>query len=298
MRLCRASLLLLLIVSLAACAPARPAAEQDGLVVTVSIEPQAYFCERIAGDLVTVTVMVPPGASPATYEPTPAQLRALGASSAYFSVGVPFEQAWMARITAANPDIRIIDTGADIARRTTDEHTHDDDEIDKEQEQGADPHIWTSPELVRKQATVIKATLVELDPENASVYEANCDVFLADISQLQAALHKTLDPLAGSAFMVFHPSWGYFADEYGLEQIAIEVGGQEPSAQELAALIDEAKHEGIQVVFAQPEFDSRSAQAIADEIGGEVILISPLAHDWLENMQTVAEAFSRAATAP
>ncbi len=298
---------LLLAIVLGGCASADNADVQEGpLSVTVSIVPQAYFAERIGGELVDVNVMVEPGASPATYEPKPEQLAALSESAAYFSIGVPFENVWLERIADANPEMRVVDTAADVERLPMSDHTHHDEEgleeehADEEHEEeehaeGAlDPHIWLSPELVKAQAQVIHDTLVDLDPAHEADYAANLEDFFADIDALQADIRQTLDGVESRAFMVFHPAWGYFADEFGLIQIPIEVGGQEPSAQELAALIDEANEENIKVVFAQPEFSTEDAETITQEIGGEVLLISPLAPDWLANLRDVAQTFADA----
>ena len=248
------------------------------LTVTVSILPQRYFIQRIGGDRVDVQVMVMPGESPATYEPTPAQLRALSASDAYFHIGVPFENAWLPRIAAANSAMLMVDTA---------------EGIDRVGEGGnPDPHIWLSPSLVTIQARTICEALKALDPAHGSEYAANLDAFQAQIEGLDADIKEMLAGIDQRQFMVFHPSWGYFARDYGLEMIPVEVGGQEPSAAELAALIDRARREGIRVVFAQPEFSSKAAQTVANEIGAEVLLISPLAEDWMTNMRSVAHTFA------
>jgi zinc transport system substrate-binding protein len=262
----------------------------------VSIVPQKYFVERIGGDRVDVMVMVEPGNSPATYEPKPEQLKALSDAAAYFSIGVPFENAWLDKIAAANNEMLMVDTIADIERQPMAAHHHDEEGEHEEHdhEGGApDPHVWLSPELVKVQSQAIYEALTQLDPAHQEEYKANLDAFVADIDQLEEDINETLTGLESNKFMVFHPAWGYFAHDFGLEQIPVEVGGQEPSAQELAQLIEEAKEEDIQVVFAQPEFSTEDAETIAEEIGGEVLLISPLAPDWMANMRTVAQTFAR-----
>lgn len=260
----------------------RGAARPDGdqLNVTVSILPQKTFVERIGGQRVRVNVMVLPGESPATYEPKPAQLKALSEADAYVSIGVPFENAWLERIASANPDMRMVDTTKGIERIG--------------EPQNPDPHIWLSPPLVKVQAETIQEALAALDPEHADVYRTNLEAFLAEVDALDAEIRETLDGAEGGRFMVFHPSWRYFAREYGLEMIPIEVGGQEPSAAELADLIGRAREEGIRVIFAQPEFSTEAAETVAGEIGGEVLLISPLAEDWSGNLRRVAETLAEA----
>lgn len=267
----------------------------DPLNVAVSILPQKYFVERIGGERVNVNVMVKPGDSPATYEPKPEQLAALSETQVYFSIGVPFEDSWLDKIAAANDEMSVIDTSKGIKRIPVDAHykvklggkPHSDAE-------GRDPHIWLSPELVKIQSQTMYATLAALDPANEAEYRINLDSFIADIDQLESDIKETLKGIPSRKFMVFHPAWGYFGDNFELEMIPIEVGGQEPSAAELADLIATAEEEDIQVIFAQPEFSTRDAETIADEIGGEVLLISPLAPDWLANMRHVASAFAEA----
>ncbi len=268
----------LIITLLIGCGPDEQPTSSAVLNVTVSILPQQYFVERIGGENVAVNVMVLPGESPATYEPKPDQLRALSKAQAYVSIGVPFEQAWLERISSANPDMLMVDTTQGIERLGDPEHP--------------DPHIWLSPRLVKIQARTIYEALAQLDPEHQTTYQANLERFLEDIDALDADIRSTLSGLEQRKFMVFHPSWSYFARDYDLEMIPIEIGGQEPSAAELAALVERAQAEDIRVIFAQPQFSTEKAQTIAEEIGGEVLLIDPLAPDWLDNLRRVAETFA------
>ena len=276
----------LLSALLGGCNPAPKASQLQAtsagpLNVTVSILPQKYFLERIGGEHVIVNVMASPGADPHTYEPKPDQLVALSKAAAYFSIGVEFEQAWLPRITAANKTMLMVDTAQGIQRIPMvahhDEHAEALTPAAGDAQQPAeelDPHIWTSPALVKVQAQTIYAALAQVDPGHQAAYRANLDSFIADIDQLQTDIRAALAGAKSRKFMVFHPSWGYFARDFGLEQIPIEIGGQEPSAAELAALISEAKADGIRVIFAQPEFSTRSAETIAREIGGQVLLLS------------------------
>ena len=258
---------------------------EGGLTVTVSIVPQTYFVERVGGERVDVNVMVLPGNNPATYEPRPEQLTALSQSAAYLAIGVPFEDAWLEKIAAANDGMLMVDTAAGIERMPMEvDHEHGDGPLD--------PHIWLSPELVKIQAQSIANALAKLDPAHDGEYRANLEAFIADIDELEADIKGTLAGADSRKFIVFHPAWGYFAHDFELEMIPIEIGGQEPSAQELAHLIEGAKEEGIRVIFAQPEFSTEDAETIAREIGGEVVLVSPLAEDWLGNLTRVADTFA------
>ncbi|MBU1932167.1 zinc ABC transporter substrate-binding protein [Patescibacteria group bacterium] len=289
--------ILLMAVLASACSPAAPAAADTNsqMNVTVSIIPEKYFVERIGGDLVNVNVMVGPGDSPHTYEPKADQMTALSQSAVYFSIGVEFESAWMERMAAANPEMQIVDISANLEKVPMTAHHHHEGEGEEseaeEEEGGLDPHVWTSPENAKMMSQTIFETLAAIDPAHQAEYQANLDGFVKDIDALEDEINANLSGLAANKFIVFHPAWGYFARDFGLEQIAIEIEGSEPSAQELAAIIDEAKEENVQVVFGQPEFSTKTAEYIAAEIGGQVILISPLAEDWLENLRAVSATF-------
>jgi zinc transport system substrate-binding protein len=253
----------------------------DRLVVTVSILPQAYFVTEIGGSLVSVNVMVEPGANPATYEPRASQMRALSGSDCYVSIGVPFEGAWLDRITAANPAMRLVDSTTDVELRYFPNGV-------------VDPHIWLSPRRVAIQAQTIAQALIELDPDHEAEYLANLKRFQGEAEALDRRINEILAPHTGAAFVVSHPSWAYFGEDYSLEMIPIEVGGQEPSAAELTDLVRRAQRERVRVVFAQPQFSTVAAEIVAAELGGEVLLIDPLAEDWTANLQEVAETMAGA----
>lgn len=294
---------------LAGMLPGRPVLAQPHSVV-VSIAPQKYFVERIGGKLVQAMVMIPAGASPHAYEPKPEQMRALAQARVYFGIGVEFEKAMLPKIVAMHPKLTIVPTDAGIAKMPMIRHHHDHAEHghdsepkhghgheqnhDQENAHGLDNHIWLAPELVRLQARAILEALTSLDPAHASVYEANHREFMADLDSLDADIHVALSGKEGAAFMVFHPAWGYFARQYGLRQIPVELEGKAPRAQDLQQLIDRAISEGIKVVFVSPQFSTRSAETIARAINGQTIAINPLAENWLDNMRVVANKFQRA----
>ncbi len=279
------SLVILLLLMLSCGTP--PTASGGRLSVFVSIVPQKQFVQRIAGDLVDVTVMVEAGSDPHTYEPRPAQMAALQEASVYFTIGVPFEDAWMERIAAMNPGMRIVDSAAGITRVARNEgHGHGHDEG------SPDPHIWLAPGLVKTQAGNICRALQEMDPGNSQVYAENLQAFQAELDLLSREIGALLLRSGSTGFMVFHPAWGYFADEFGLDMISVEQGGQEPSPSELAEAIRLARERGITVVFAQPEFSADAADIVAREIGGSVVLVSPLSEDWAGSMRQIAESIA------
>jgi zinc transport system substrate-binding protein len=260
---------LVLILLCSGCASEKADADVQ---VVVAIQPQAYFVETLGGDRVQVMVMIPPGANPATYEPAPAQLRALAGADLYLGISpLPFEQAWRERLLSVNPVY--YDSAEGI-------------ELD-----GGDPHIWLSPSLVTQQAKNITAALCEVDEQAADYYQERLEAFLAELSALDQELAESLAGLAGTRFLVYHPAWHYLAREYGLEQVAIEVEGNEPGAGQLAELIEQARAENVRVLFVSPQHSQRSARMIAEEIGAQVVEIDPLARDWAGNLHHVAAAF-------
>jgi len=296
-------IMIMITATLAGIVTGRPALAQSHDVV-VSIAPQQYFVERIGGELVRTTVMIPPGASPHAYEPRPEQMRILAKAQAYFAIGVEFEKAMLPKIAAMHPELTIIHTDADITKVPMIRHHHDHSgqaQVGEDKHahdhghgQNLDNHVWLAPDLVRLQARVILDALQALDPAHARVFEANFKEFMADLDSLDEEIRAALSGKQGTAFMVFHPAWGYFARQYGLRQIPVELEGKEPRAQDLQQLIDRANSEGIRVVFVSPQFSTRSAESIARAINGQTIAINPLAENWMDNMRTVASKFQQA----
>jgi zinc transport system substrate-binding protein len=280
---------LILAVTLGFFFPPNTAASQK-LAVFVSILPQKYFVHQICKELADIQVMVPPGASPATYEPNPRQMAAISKTRLYFSIGVPFENTWLKKIAAINPDMAVVPTDRGIEKLPMAAHHHPEDE-NQPQQGSLDPHVWLSPPLVMIQARTMLEALQAADPVHRSVYESNFKAFISQLSDLDAELRGMFSGSAGQQFMVFHPSWGYFAQAYGLKMVPIEIEGKEPKPADLRELIEHARADGIKFVFVQPQFSARSAKLIAGEIGGQVVVADPLAEDWTENLRAVARKF-------
>ncbi|MCF6249343.1 MAG: zinc ABC transporter substrate-binding protein [Desulfobacula sp.] len=264
----------------------------EKLPVFVSIIPQKYFVQQIGKDLVDVQVMVQPGASPAIYEPKPRQMAALSKAKLYFSIGVPFEATWLKKITAANPQLVVIHTDHDIKKIPMNSH-HDNGDEDHGKK-GLDPHIWLSPNLVKIQAASILNALKKTDPLHTTQYETNHALLIKKITDLNHKLQQIFKGKNQHRFMVFHPSWGYFANTYNLIQIPIEIEGRSPKPAQLKDLIKKARKNKVRVIFVQPQFSSKNARVIAKEIKGRIIFADPLAADWMDNMQKVAEKFEEA----
>lgn len=285
--------LLLLALGLAACLPALPAAEDARIRVAVSVPPQADFVRRIGGDHVQVEVMIPPGYSHVDYPLTPRQVAALSRARLYVAVGHPafeFEQVQLKSVLRDLPGIQVVNMSrgmqliAGEGEGEEDEHGHG----------GGDPHVWVAPDTVAVAARNIEAALAGIDPAHAAEYRANLQRFEVEIAGLDREIRARLTGRGGDRFMVYHPTWGYFAREYGLQQVAIEAEGKEPSAQRLIQLIDRARRERIKVVFVQAGFPRKSAQVIAEAVGGQVLVADPQDPDWLGNLRRVARELQEA----
>jgi len=278
--------------------------------IFVSILPQKYFVERLVSDEFEVEVMVPPGQSPATYEPTPQQMVALSNAVLYFKIGVPFEQSWLDKIAELNPDLIFVDTAAGIELRemaslaeiieteidthaeehhAEEHHAEDQNHDDHDHEGAMDPHIWLSPELVKIQADNILSSLTELKPERKDVYELRNQSFKLDLEELQQEIMLNFSNLKNRELLVFHPSWGYFAKEFGLQQIPIEISGKAPTSRELTKIMKLAKDREIKVIFVQKQFSKHEAEMVADNISGTVVQIDPLAENYLDNMSSISK---------
>lgn len=283
---------LALLISLWLCALAGAQAAEP-LRVFVSLLPQKQFVEKVGGEQVEVSVMVKPGHSPATYEPSARQMAALGAADLYIRIGVPFENVWMPRLQAANPHMQIADLRAGIELKPIERHIHDGETHHHDGEQ-LDPHIWLSPPLVGVMAQQIRRVLSALRPDAAALFAQNEQRFQTELSALHKELQQQLAQVGKRRFMVFHPSWGYFADSYGLQQIPIEREGKSPGPQSLARLIEYAKAEQIGAIFVQRQFNRRDAQSVADAVGARLISVDPLAEDYLTNLRAIGQQFAEA----
>jgi zinc transport system substrate-binding protein len=260
----------------------------------VSILPEQTFVKAIGGDKVSVSLMVLPGNSPHTYEPKPSQMKDIAKAKLYFAIGVEFENVWLEKFKSLNKHMQVIDLSKSIQKQaiSAQRNKHKGHQTTHEHK-GKDPHIWTDPKNVKIIALHIYETLMQADPENKPYYKANYEKFIADINKTDAKIRSILsNKEKGTKFMVFHPSWGYFARAYGLEQLAVEIEGKSPKPQELIRLMKEAKDEKISVIFTQPEFSDAVAHVMANELKIKVLKVSPLAPNWAENLIKIASAIA------
>ena len=268
--------------------------------ISVSIAPQKYFLEKITKDKFDINVMVKAGSSPHTYEPKTSQMKSLSNSKIYFYTGIEFEKAWLDKFKKSAPNTLFIDSSASIERIAMEEHSHEEegpeghkhekhnDHEDEHDHDGLDPHVWLDPVLVKVQAKNIYEAVVSIDLENKEFYTKNYEEFLKELDSLDAQIKEILKPYEHKAFMVFHPSWGYFAKRYDLEQISIEIQGKEPKPNELIELVKDAKEHNIKIVFVSPQFSQKSAKTIAQNIGGKVVAIDSLSENWSKDLLKTA----------
>ncbi|MGL4293050.1 MAG: metal ABC transporter solute-binding protein, Zn/Mn family [Bacteroidales bacterium] len=265
--------------------------EKQKPIITVTIEPQKYFAEKIAGDKFDIHTMVPGGSSPESFDPSPGALVNLSHSSAYFRIGyIGFEMAWMDKLQRNHPELKVYDNSQGIELIENSGHTCSDPSHHHEMDLTIDPHIWTSAANGEKIARNMLSAFIELDPDNKSYYEDNFNKLQQEIRQTNDSVHAMLDDQRGDAFIIYHPALTYLAQEYGLKQYSIENQGKEPSAASLKSLIDQVRESGAKVVFIQQEFDEKNARVIADELGLKVVQINPLSYNWNQELIDIAKA--------
>jgi len=265
------------------------------LVVGVSILPQKYFVQRIAGNTTEVIVMVGSGYNPAIYEPRPKQLSKLSKASIYFLAGVPFEKKWVKVFLKNNPSMTQISMTRDISLRkyhesSMDKHSHDNEG----HPDNVDPHFWLNPLLVKIAAKTVLDTLIQKNPEKENFYQKNYQSFVNDLEGLDKYIRESMVKTKIKNFSVFHPSWGYFADAYGLKQIAIEVQNRHSGAKTLNETIQQIRKLEIKVIFVQKQFSETDAEMIARETDAQLVKVDPLAENYIENMKYVAHVFLKA----
>ncbi len=249
------------------------------LKTIVSIPPQKTFLKAIGGDKIDVTVMVMPGNSPHIYEPKPSQMKDIAKADLYFAIGVEFENVWLDRFKSINKSLIIIDTDKGIDKISTGKDKHGN----------RDQHIWLSPTNVKIISKNMYEAIAKADPTNKEYYKKRLNSFLSHIDKTDEKIRSLLKG-KGKRFMVFHPSWSYFAKEYGLVQVPIEKEGKQPKPKELMILIKRAKEQNISAIFTSPEFSDEVAKQIAKELGVPVVKISPLAENWSENLIKFTES--------
>jgi len=283
--------------------------EHDGILIAVSIPPQKWFVSQIAGDKADTILLVPPGQNPHNYEPTPRQIQNLADASAWILSGAEFEISLRPKIESLFPNLLIIDGTQGMQFRLLEAHYHDDDgdehDCDDDHEHHysrthghsdyeLDRHTWLGREPAKVLASHIAAFLRSIDNVNEKYYLEQYENLVLLIDEEFEKLKIILAPLYGRSVFVYHPSFGYFLDEFGIHQEAVETGGKEPSPRQLSLLIDKMIKEQVTVIFVQTQFPVNAAKTIADAVGAQVLELDPLAEDWLLNIRIIGQTLQKA----
>lgn len=279
-------ILVVIVFTMAGCQSGEP--DNDKPVVSVSIQPLKFFVDRLSGEMLEVNVMVPSGASPATYSPTTAQLERLSDSGIYFRIGhLGYEKVFLHRLAELNPGMKVLNLSEEVnlIRGEAIEHG---DHVHKG---GADPHFWMSPAVMLNLLPAMRDAIIGEYPELEETVTDNYQKLYSQINELHKQWEALSLQLTHDTFMIFHPALTYLARDYGFTQVPVERGGKEPSPATLRRIIDMARSRDIPVIFIQQEFDVRSAQLISEESGAELVQINPLAYNWRDEMGHLLEVF-------
>ncbi len=267
--------------------------------ITVTIEPQKYFAEQLAGNLYKIVTMVPAGTSPETYDPTPVQITDLAKSSAYFQIGkIGFEEVWMDKIKKNDPELLIFDNGSGINYiGSTHDHHHDHDHGDHDHHHhahagGVDPHTWSSPKEALHIVENMYKSFVEIDKENEKTYTENFNRLKSEIVTTDSIVTELTSKASCKTFVIYHPALTYFARDYGFNQLCIEIDGKEPSPEQIRQLVEAVKTEGVKTIFIQQEFDQKNAKLISQETGCKLVVINPLSYNWKDETIKIAKALA------
>jgi zinc transport system substrate-binding protein len=264
----------------------------DRPVLALSILPQSYFAARIAGDRVRIMVLVGPGQNPHDYEPSPKQMADLAAAKVWILSGTEFEISLQPKLEAIFPDLVIID-GTQGVRFRLMEAPEDGD--GKDPGDAIDRHTWLGHKPARIMAGHIQDALITMDAGNEAMYRQNYRELITDMDREFGILRKKLSPLRGKVVFVYHPAFGYFLDEFGIIQEAVETGGKEPTPRALNSLIERAKKEKAAAIFVQAQFPVNTAKTVAASAGAVLATLDPLAPDWLANIRSMGEILSKTA---
>ncbi len=270
-----------------------------GLDVFVSIPPQKWLCDKLGGKLVTTHVLVEKGQDPHTFEPSPRQVASLFSAKLYFTLDMEFEEQVLHKLEPTASQLRVVHTVFPVKNgvKVGSESKYKGgglNDVDGQHHRGEDPHIWLSPVYLQKIAIIMAEAMITADSQNAPVYKQNLAALIGELERLHDRIAKRLAPYKGASFYVFHPSFGHFAKTYGLKQETVEIEGKSPRPKQLAALIAKAKKDKVKVLFVQPQFDTKSALAVARAIDGQIVSLDPLAEDVILNLDLVSREIQTA----
>jgi zinc transport system substrate-binding protein len=279
--------LVLMTVFLSACGST---IESEKPIIITSIIPMQTFIEKVVGENFEVVSIIPPGGNPTNYEPSPQEMAKISDALVYFTLQTPTERSnILPKIDEFNKDLDTVLVDESVAsiypvRYFDDDADHGD----------FDHHIWLSPKRVISIVEVIAIHLGNLYPDQAEFFEANANNYIESLQTLDTHIIESVSQLESKSFIIYHPSYGYFADDYGLEMVAIEEHGKEETAQGIEDVIDYALENHIKVIFHQAEIDSNQAETIAEEIGGLTFMLTPLSPDYIQSMTDLIDGLTQA----
>ena len=260
------------------------AGAQSRPTVVVTIAPQAAFVKEVAGELVNVVTVLPPGANHETYSPPPQDMEQISNANLYLALGLPPERATiLPKAADMNKNLKIIDVQNEVAKSYVPRYFAPDDQ---------DPHIWLSPKRAIAMIQLTARELSALDTANRATYEANAQRYIERIEASDRELKALFQNMTNRTFIVYHPAFGYFAEEYNLTMVALEEEGKEADPRRFREVIDMAKDKGIKVIFYQEDIDGRQSRTFAEELGGQAEKVSPMATDYVENLLRMARTFA------
>jgi zinc transport system substrate-binding protein len=268
------------------------------LNIVVSVAPQRYLVKTIAADNAEVSILIAPGQTPATWDPSPQSMATLASADLLIPIGVPFERVWLPRLQAMFPKLKVAQVLDGVALQSIKSHDHGHHHLSHNHDEMMDPHVWLDPLRCITVGENIAAALIALDPQHQEDYTAGLERLRQQLLITHQNISAQLSRFQGRSFMVFHPSWGYFASRYQMKQLAIETSGKEPSGAQLAETAEFARRNKVRVIFVQEQFSRKAATAIAQQIGATVAVLDPLAEEIPTALQQTADKISTALETP
>lgn len=263
-------------------------------IVSVSIPPQAFFVEKIAKDSVEINILIEPNSNEHNVEFKPVAIKNLEKSKIYFLADLELEKILESKFKNTLKNVKIVNINNGISLLENEEHDEHENNIHEHEHGINDPHTWLDPVLVKIQAQNIYKALSQNFPQNKDFYAKNLENFLKELDDLNLTIKTNLQNIKNREFIVYHPSWGYFAKRYNLIQIPVEIDGKEPKIQDLQKLIKIAKEKNIKVIFVQSGFSENSAKVLSKELGARIVFINHLAKDWDKELLKSTQALKMA----
>lgn len=260
----------------------KPAPSLEKPRVLVSVPAHQYFVEKIGGDTLSVHPLVPSGANPHIFEPTPREVEKTQGAALWFTVGESFENKILQVLQERNSSLAVVSMseGVDLIAGCCASHSYD-------------RHIWLSPKQAKIQARTVAANLIKTYPANEALYNKNLEELLGELDALDFKLTALLEPLKGETLLVSHPAFGYFCKDYGLHQISVEHEGKDPLPQHVASILEEARRSPIHSILLQPQYNNKGAELIAKNLHLPTFTIDPYSSDYIKMMESLGEVIAK-----